>query len=82
MKAIASENHKRGNPIHHTQWEVDDIKKYTKWQMKLFKDGILKQDDLGGFSWKLPASRDHHKAPFPEEMKMYLKTGKVQMPVP
>ena len=80
VKAIVSENDKRGNPLHHTLWDADDVKKYIKWQMKLYKQGFVEQEEIGGFKWNLPQSTSGKKAPFPAAMQKFLKTGQVEKP--
>jgi hypothetical protein len=38
----------------HTAWGPTEIARFMRWQLSLFKEGKIKRQHVGGFSYRLP----------------------------
>ena len=74
--AAAAQYEKRGRPTSHTGWSVKEQHMYMRWQLSLFKRGLLRRQEVGGFAWKLPEKGKHGKpAPLPDEVVEFSRRG-------
>ena len=68
-KATLGEYTARGKPIEHTGWNADKIHIYIQVQLAALDSKVITEDELGGWSWKLPAKSDTGEpAPLPQEI--------------
>ncbi|CAL1159908.1 unnamed protein product [Cladocopium goreaui] len=52
--AAKSQYERRSEPMAHTAWGPTEIARFMRWQLSLFKEGKIKRQHVGGFSYRLP----------------------------
>ena len=79
-KAAAGVYRKRGSPAEKTGWGPVEMCAFMKYQLHLFKKGLVQRHELGGFSWKLPTkSENGEPAPLPDEITKFLEDGTLKL---
>eukprot|EP00435_Cladocopium_sp_Y103_P013458 s5184_g3.t1 len=76
LDAAKSQYNRRSSPMAHTAWGPSEIARYMRWQLSLFKEGKIKRQHVGGFSYRLPQkSKLGEPAELPEPVLEFEKEG-------